>query len=391
MENRLVRLPILATLTACAVLVLAGPLRAQVVYYPPGGGGPFSVAGPPPGAMTGLMGDPHAPASYPGHDQAIAPSHRSIEDRSWDPACDPANKQCITFAAETLLLSRSPANDQILVREGALDPGGDPILTTDNLQFDQEIVPRFTLVMHQSNGWDLMFSILECDDWQASQLVARETDISISAPNILLSNVNAARFTYESQLWSMEAGVLWRICPRITMTLGPRFLALDEGMFVEDNFLSFDTLVPSYAINVTNRLIGFQVGFHGTLAYLSEQVSIDGVFKLGYYHNEAHHQIEDLSGTTNIGPIAADDGATTTVGEFRINATFRFNDNVKAWVGYNVLWLLGVATPPNQIPGNDAYDLPFAVARLGPPGALSIDTSDNLIYGGVAGGFDVSY
>jgi hypothetical protein len=317
--------------------------------------------------------------------------HRSRADRGWDPAADPARNKTFSFSTEAMLLDRTASRNQVLVRAGAFDPNGEVLLSTNDLEFDHEFVPRFNFVLHQPSGFDFVFNYFDSERWKASEMVVSETEITVSAPNILIDNFNAARFTYSSQLSSSEYLVQCRVAPRLTVNAGVRWIEFSEVLFQEDNFPNLDVFVPSYSILVENRMLGAQLGIQATLFYLGDYLSIDAQVKGGYYINEAEHRIDELAGQTLIGPIAAEvDDENATVMEVHVAATVRFNDHVKIWAGYNVMWMIGVATAPQQIPGNDVFG-PGALVRLGPVGALSVDTADTVLLSGANCGLEVSY
>jgi hypothetical protein len=327
------------------------------------------------------MGMPHGEPDFP------CPCASGEEERAHH-GVYPVRGPLCTVGAEAMLMKRSTARDFVLVREGAFDPTGAPLLDTDDLTFDGEVVPRLNVLLHPCCKFDIAFSGFWTDDWQARETVVSEQEISIAVPNVLRDAINAARFTYSSELQSAEVMFQWRVAPGFKLFIGPRWMELDEDFFVEDNFPNLDIFVPSYVIAVENSLVGGQAGAEATFSW-SGNLSLDAYLKGGYFENTARHRIEDLAGISTVGPIAAQRTDNSQVVELGLSITCHFNDRVKMWVGYNMMWLSNVATAPSQILGNDVIG-PGALVRLGPEGALGVDTNDDLFFHGFNVGLEVT-
>ncbi len=377
----------LIALTTCGLLCAAALARAHDLAFrgPPPGGMP----GGPPGAMMGGMYPgmgPVFPPSHPGHAGGGPPGPGVWGDAMEGHASDDAGPLW-SVAAEAMNVRRSSARNQILVRDGAFVLAGTPLLTTAGLPFDYELAPRFTVVLHVNPEVDYQFSAFYIEDLTSEAVIVSDGSISVSAPNVLLDNFNAARFEYDSDFWSAELNARWRMMPRLTLLAGLRAMELTEGFVEADNFPGVTTFETVYTIAVRNRLCGGQVGALVSLLRMGP-VCFDGLVKAGLFRNEAEHNMNDVL-NIGLGQISAENTEGTSLWEIGLTLTWCVNANVKAWAGYNVLWLNGIATAPAQIPGNDLFGV--SAVRLGPLGALGVNVDDYLRLDAFSGGIEVSF
>jgi hypothetical protein len=292
-----------------------------------------------------------------------------------------------SVGVEAMTVRRGGTRNQILVRDGAFVLAGTPLLTTDGLLFDYEMAPRFTAVLHVNPEVDYQFSAFYVEDWASEAVIVSDGSISVSAPNVLLDNLNAARFHYDSDFWSGELNARWRMMPRLTLLAGLRILELDEDLVQTDNFPAQTTFAGSYTIAVSNRLFGGQVGALVSLLRLGP-VSLEGFVKAGLFRNEAEQSMHDVLNIGN-GQLSASNTEGTSLWEAGLTLAWCLDANVKAWVGYYVVSLNGVATAPSQIPGNDLFGA--GAVQLGPVGAVGVDVEDHLRLDAFTAGIEVSY
>jgi len=114
-----------------------------------------------------------------------------------------------------------------------------------------------------------------------------------------------------------------------------------------------------YNIDITNHLVGAQLGFSGAYA-VSCQCSLDYGVKLGLFGNQISHTSE-IGGsqgvaTINNGPNAGLDFFVQNtkkdvafLGEANLGVSWRFGNCWSAKVGYRAVAVTGVALPTNQI------------------------------------------
>ena len=244
-------------------------------------------------------------------------------------------------------------------------------------------------MLHGESNLDVEFDFFRIDTWASRAVVVRDTDISVSSPNILLDNLNAAQFTYKSQFWSAEVNLRWRVIPRLTLLAGFRSMELTDRFEQVDNFFQLNNFAPSYTIRVTNHLTGGQVGAVASLLRCGDWLSVDGFLKWGYFSDSAEHSMADLL-HLGFGALSAQDTENTPLIETGVALTWHCNEHAKVWLGYNALWLTRIASAPGQIPGNDLLGS-NGVAALGPIGGLGVAINERLRIDGFNGGFEVSF
>jgi hypothetical protein len=386
-----VKLHRVAMLTA-ALLGLGSTLCAQgpYGYAPPQGMPPYATPAygmpaygvPPPGAGAAMYGG--MPPGYGGPWDA-PPEATDSADLFSDAECPPT----ISVGVEAMLLKRTTARPFTLVRQGAFDLNGADLLNADNLDFDHEIGPRVDIVVHRPSGLDFGFTYFEVLEWESEGVATDPVDVSTSAPNQLLNNFNTASVTYDSQFTSAELNLLYRVHPRVTLLAGLRWMHLKDTLLAFDNFgPDPNVLIPSYSIRVENDLSGAQVGILATLLRAGA-FTLDCAVKGGYYALEAEHQMVDIQNVGTLGSISAINNDMTTVIDVGLTASLRLGRHAKVWLGYQAMWLTGVATAPSQIAGNDLIGIPGT--QIGAPGALGVDVFDNLMFYGARAGVEFSY
>jgi hypothetical protein len=369
----------LLTLTICGLLCAAALARAHDMAFP----GP-PPGGYPPGAMMGGMYPGMQPV-FAGPDGPGPFDPEAVPGPSCPGGCDERCGPLWSVGVEGVLWRRSSPRGLTLVRNGAFLLGGTPLLNADALLFDYEAAPRITTTLHINPELDCQFTYFTVEDWSTQAVVVSGGSISVSSPNILLDALNAVRFEYESELWSGELNLRWRMMPRVTLLAGVRVLELVDRFEQTDNFPAANTFLPSYTIAVRNQLFGVQAG--GLFSVVrSGPICVDAFVKGGYFNNEAEHNMQGI--LTGISQLAAAGSEDTLLWEAGFNITYCFNRYLKAWVGYSALWLNGIASAPGQIPGNSLFTGAFP---LGPVGAVGVDATESLRIEGANVGLELSY
>jgi len=115
----------------------------------------------------------------------------------------------------------------------------------------------------------------------------------------------------------------------------------------------------TYSVNATSNLFAAQVGTRGRMAF--EQWALEGWMKIGVA-GTALSQSQTIY-DTNLPlnpfrqPTASDTAGMGMIADMNLSAIYRFNDIWGLRVGYNLMWLTGVALAPDQ------WD--FAASRTG--------------------------
>jgi hypothetical protein len=255
-----------------------------------------------------------------------------------------------------------------VVIDTSLPPGADVVLRTGDLDFDNGPGFRVLVGREINECWSIEAAYLGISDVSASASV-RDTN-SLAIPGDLglasLDFFNAARFQvdYSTRLHSLELNLLrecdvregclgW--CRRTSVLAGLRYLAWDEGFNIHPG--DPDTGQSDYNIKTTNDLYGVQVGLQCDGERSCRRLGWDAVAKVGVYGNDAQQTqyVNDfpmgflLRDLATQAPVSTSGTSAAFVGELGVAATARITDRLTARIGYNMLWVEGIALASNQL------------------------------------------
>ena len=108
----------------------------------------------------------------------------------------------------------------------------------------------------------------------------------------------------------------------------------------------------TYSVNATSNLFAAQVGTRGRMAF--EQWALEGWMKIGVA-GTAISQSQTISDANKPlhpyrqpQPMSSDTAGMGMIADMNLSAIYRFNDVWGLRVGYNLMWLTGVALAPDQ-------------------------------------------
>lgn len=168
---------------------------------------------------------------------------------------------------------------------------------------------------------------------------------------------------------------------------GFRWVEWNESMNIDYTFENPDPFgTGSLSASTGNSLYGGQLGADAMLWNRGDHFRLKATGKAGVFFNSAAYQRSDASFTDEagdlipVGAVSRTAQQTAFFGEVGLNASF----NVTKWLawrlGYNVFWLSGVATAPQQ----------FAVSDI-PGGTAGIDTKGSVLLHGVNTGIEARW
>jgi hypothetical protein len=105
----------------------------------------------------------------------------------------------------------------------------------------------------------------------------------------------------------------------------------------------------TYSVDAASNLFAAQVGTRGRMAF--ERWAVEGWMKIGIAGTllSQSQTIYDPLATTQFRPTASSDKAGMgMIADMNLSAIYRFNEVWGLRVGYNLLWLTGVALAPDQ-------------------------------------------
>lgn len=254
------------------------------------------------------------------------------------------------------------------------DSGGPAAIDTGDLQFSVQPGMRvfYGRAADCAPGWEVgylgvwgMFA----DATAASTTGSLQAPDPLGTPPGVLNGADFARATYRSSLNSAEANLFWRSCDggynrragepwrrcdnycegTVDWLLGFRWAGLDEAAAL--------TFTPSgspgaglYAVNATTNLMGLQVGSRGRMTW--NRWAFEGWAKAalaGSGMSQSQSPIENSIIDFQERPArSSSEAGVGFIGDMNFTAVYRLTDAWGLRMGYNLIWLSGVALAPNQ-------------------------------------------
>jgi len=212
-------------------------------------------------------------------------------------------------------------------------------------------------------------------------------------------------WTDTTSLYGAEINGRWRLSDGITILAGLRWLQLNDRLvgtltpaditqptwkktcLTCDLFHITDgdpagVYPPFWTTSTTNNLYGVQIGIDGKLME-RDRLSLDGLLKLGLFDNNAT-QSAGVSLQKVVHPASASTNRVAFAGEAGLQLRYRLSTDLTLKVGYEALWLAGVALAPAQIAQT-------STSASGDVSALAVDTGANVLFQGVTFGLERAF
>ena len=308
----------------------------------------------------------------------------SPEERAANCFCTPPPCYFGTFYFTGLVLDRGTN----------LRPTGliyDSTLTTEvanTAEFDLETEAGFRLGVWLTNPSGVDWNIEYFDVGNFSDTIFRENPAGLNAfffgnsfptfPNVTPPTSITAE--YESTLDSLEFVVRARQWPRIAPQAGFRFMQVSEHF----NLLSDPVRQTGMFSNTDNDLYGFEFGFQGLIWEWCHS-RLETTVRAGTYYNDIdvdYYEViyDAATDQTTSQPITNFDTSRTAFsGDFRLTWVYQLGPRCNFRIGYQALWLDGIALAVNQ-----------NTTRQFQPPIQVIDVSHVLYQGGEIG-FELSW
>lgn len=331
-----------------------------------------------------------------------------------------------TISAEAVLLGRAGTGNQPLV---AFVPGDvywwTPTgLNTTNYpgavslashQLGQQLTPgpKLGIAYRGASGWGAELSYFSVAGLGATRTRGPENPgqwLVMKAPGSFWQTQD---FAYQSMAWradtglhSFEANLRRDVSPRVTLFAGLRWLQLNDTL--QGTLTPIDigepdwktTVIPAtladakpvagsapvanppfWTTDTGNNLYGAQIGARATV-WQQGRFSVEALAKAGIYANHAE-QTALVSIRKQLNPASAAANATSFVGEGSLIARYSVTDSVAFKLGYDILWLSGVALAPAQI--GQMRTTPTTVTATG------VDTGASTLFQGLSFGVEYAF
>ncbi len=287
-------------------------------------------------------------------------------DGNWDAANE--SRPRWTVRVGTIFLERSRLKSQLFVFDSFPVAAN---LNADNFDFpvqggiDVAALRRGTVA-------DIDFRYFGIDQWSASQGPIQAGAEIIDA-------------TYASRLHSVEVNLRRNVTPKLTVLGGFRYLSFREHSSVARDVGIFPIL-QDFRTDTTNDLYGAQIGADAILWDRGGRLRIEGVVKAGVYAGVTSNQVDyglSISGNVfaNIVSVGASRDHTAFVGDLNFTAVYQLNEVWAVRVGYQLLWLDGIALATDQPP----------LVELSVNPTIQVDTSGSAFFHGALLGLERSW
>ena len=322
----------------------------------------------------------------------------SFASSAQNPVDPPQSAPRWTFSTEAIVLGRTGGANQSLV---GLLPGSMQFADTasaaasaaeafNSNQFWQGFSagPKVSVTYHDESGYGVEFSYFNIFTQSATKTVGPTNP---TTPDWLVMYGPGAfwqtqDFPYQGMAWkdatnlySAEANGRLDLSPRVTVLGGLRWLQLNDtlvgwldsrqtamrptgrrivfcilsllglparfgGVSSTDPALSYP---PFWTAKTQNNLYGAQIGVDAKLLEVG-RFSIDGLIKAGVFDNNAT-QSAVVSMEKQLYPTQATTNHAAFVSEAELQLKYQLTKGLALKVGYEALWLDGVALAPGQI------------------------------------------
>ncbi len=331
-----------------------------------------------------------------------------------------------TVSGEALVFDRVGTAKWTLVERvpGAVSfanvPATAGTLALNSTDLDQGFTPGFRLgaAYHVDPNHDLSVSFFRISGWDSTRSVGPDDPLNwlvMKAPGSFFQtqdfSYQSMTWDYSTKLYNAELNVQDKVSDRITMLAGFRWLQLNENL--QGSIPPADRILPLWKLNPNNNLFdvarienqaggipdtgefppfwntstrnnlyGFQIGADGKL-FDRGRFSINGLIKAGGYWNHASE-----STGVSLEKVVYHSNASTNraafVGEAGLQGKYQVTSGIALKLGYEVLWLSGVALAPGQI--QETYTVAPATVY-----ATGVNSRSNVLFHGVTAGLEVSF
>ena len=310
-------------------------------------------------AQVGSYTDPYAPEPpYLSVVEQLFPAH--------PPAVSAFNRPPAavgTFTLDFLLLNRSRLDSNNLMTVDGADSQD-----AADMDFGTTGAIRFTAVLPSPCGVDLQFSYLSSHEFMEVRSYSGGTVLS-RLFNGTATASTTREIAYEAPLDSFELNLRARQWERFAPLVGLRLVTLDEVSLQRN--LAVDTgRVAGYSYN---RMAGMQFGGEWLVGQVGRW-RCEAVLKAGFFYNAM--SIEGYSSNANMQRRFS---STSFLGEVNAMVVYVFTPNARFRIGYQGLWMEGVALLYDQY---DNFDLTN--------GNGSVDLGSLNFQGGYLG-FDITW
>jgi hypothetical protein len=304
-------------------------------------------------------------------------------DRTGCRSCVSASPPLFYASAELLVLARDQ-NDDVLFQ--TLGPGGPAALESGEFNTEFDAGMRLTLGTTLTDLYRVEGTYSGSYEWQTLQAVRDQTPNSQGGLGNLFSPFSNfgnpvgfigtdfnefAAIEFEGKFSSAEVNLRRRViiptecwprgsyhCTSTSFLLGVRYLKLEEQLrYSTSSSIPAGGSVNDANVATDNDMIGLQIGMLSQFMSRRGRGWVDFEIKGGVYQNEAN-LVSSFTNADRLGNVIvdfADDDArdrTAFMGELSLNYNYPVTERGTFRIGYNAMWLTGVALAPQNLSSN---------------------------------------
>lgn len=273
---------------------------------------------------------------------------------------------------------------------------GTEVLDANDLHCDFAAGPKLDLTRHGDNGYDLELSYFQINEWNDYRSIGPTADywLVMTAPGGFIQtqdhkDTQMMAWDYSSQLYNAEVNVRWNPYARLTLLAGFRWTNLSEelqGTLPELPGTWPNRRYPFWDTCVRNNLYGFQIGADGKL-FERGRFSINGLIKAGVFGND----VVETTGVSIDRTVYSDSASTGNVAflaETGLLCKVQVTQRLLFKLGYETIWLQGVALAPGQISETYCSDPNHQNISVQ---ALGVNCRSGVFYHGATTGLEYSF
>ena len=238
---------------------------------------------------------------------------------------------------------------------------GTPLITGQSMQFPWSEGVRAFYGQRQpcECGWEIGYFGVYGQSASAVALASPQDFVQMPQPigSQLTADGQTAVVKYNSVVNSAEANVFsttheWRNRAGAWLTddwlVGFRYVGVEEQASIQMTCCPDEFLVP-YSVRTRNNMFGAQVGRR--MRYTWQSWALEGWAKAGLLGN-SQQQLQapliDYTGFQQRPAISTWGTGVGFIGDINLSAVYRLTDIWGVRVGYNLIWIDGLALAPNQ-------------------------------------------
>ena len=267
--------------------------------------------------------------------------------------------------SRSMIIARETNDDTTIVFENVAFAGGALVAGNALIEggnFNMGSAAGFDISLAQGDGYGgeieaRLFHLNELRD------VVRGTGDDVEINNLILANgaqpIVALTNTrtnpvnvfaqYDSEFDTMELNYREPFCPWWVVTVGFRYVSLEEALEIRTRDASVPTLRSQTRYFVDNDMYGLQIGSDVILASNPMGLELRGTARLGIYYNDVKSQVISSGNLLVNGGGANRQGETGWLGEFGLEALYHYNCNTSFVFGYHLISIDGVALATEQV------------------------------------------